>query len=145
MPYSNGDPTLGEQVEAHMETRREAEALRKVWDEAYAAGLEDAAKIAADHGVFCSNEGRHGGHVSLFERAAGAHYIAAQIMKLAPALRSLKLRIHNIDADDALARAAVAAENIVDDELNPALEAAGDAANRLHPQAITSEPKARWG
>jgi hypothetical protein len=64
---------------------------------------------------------------------------------LATALRSLKLRIHNIDADDALARAAVAAENIVDDELNPALEAAGDAANRLHPQAITSEPKARWG
>ena len=44
MPYSDGNPTLGEQVEQHMETRAIHKELSACWDEGYAEGKREGAE-----------------------------------------------------------------------------------------------------
>ncbi len=48
MPYSDGSPTLGEQVEQHMETRAIHKELTECWDEGYAEGKREGLNEAAD-------------------------------------------------------------------------------------------------
>ncbi len=42
MPYSNGDLTLGEQLEQHAENRAISKELSTCWNEGYAEGLKAA-------------------------------------------------------------------------------------------------------
>ena len=83
MPYRDGSPTLGEQIADHMEMKREAEEMHKIWNEAYACGQTEmkaqCVEIAEAHANFCDQEARSGGHSSLFERAKGAAHIAQKI------------------------------------------------------------------
>ncbi len=45
MPYGNGDPTLDEQIEQHMESKAIGEEISKAWDEGYAEGKRDGDRM----------------------------------------------------------------------------------------------------
>ena len=42
MPYPDGNPTLGEQIDQHMENKAIGEEMGKAWDEGYAEGKRES-------------------------------------------------------------------------------------------------------